>query len=77
MLTFSRQLKKLSWRVTFRYSNSIQGVRLCETTTKLAYANANVSEKFELMIEPHTAHAVTKAAHTAAVDWFKKWLAVP
>jgi predicted esterase len=57
--------------------NPIQGVHLCEITTKQAYANANVSEKFELMIEPKTAHAVTKAAHAAAVEWFKKWLVNP
>jgi len=57
--------------------NPIQGVRLCETSTKLAYTNANASDRFDLIIEPNTAHAVTKSAHTAATEWFKKWLSNP
>jgi dienelactone hydrolase len=57
--------------------NPIRGVRLCETSTKLAYANAKAGDRFEIIIEPNITHEVTKSARAAAVEWFKKWLMHP
>ena len=54
--------------------NPIQGVKLCEQSIKAAYASAGVSDRFSLMIEPKTAHAVSKEAHAAAMAWFIRWL---
>jgi acetyl esterase/lipase len=54
--------------------NPIAGVKLCEQSTTAAYALAGASERFEMMIEPKTAHAVTKQAQATAMAWFEKWL---
>jgi len=54
--------------------NPLPGARLCEEAAKNAYAAAGVPEKFQLLVEAKTGHAVTKESESAAVAWFVKWL---
>jgi pimeloyl-ACP methyl ester carboxylesterase len=55
-------------------NNPLPGVRLCETTTIAAYAKASASDKFQLLVEPDTGHAVTADAQNVVVEWFVKWI---
>ncbi|MEO8183491.1 MAG: acetylxylan esterase [Deltaproteobacteria bacterium] len=48
------------------------GLRLCEASARVAYAD--VTDHFELYIEPNTGHAVTAEATARTVEWFVKWL---
>jgi dienelactone hydrolase len=48
------------------------GRELCEAAARSAYAD--VSDHFELYLEPNTGHAVTAEATTRTVDWFVRWL---
>jgi len=48
------------------------GLRLCEAAARSAYAD--VSDHFDLYIEPDTGHAVTAEGTARSVDWFVKWL---
>ena len=54
--------------------NPVPGLKLCEDTTRPAYLNAGAAEKFEVLLQRDTGHAVSKPAHAAAVTWFEKWL---
>jgi hypothetical protein len=54
--------------------NPIPGLRLCETPTRAAYESAGASDRFDVLIEPNTAHAVNQPAKDAAVAWFVKWM---
>jgi dienelactone hydrolase len=50
------------------------GVMECATRARQAYANARAEDKFQLLIQEKTGHAVTPAARQAAMAWFVKWL---
>jgi dienelactone hydrolase len=50
------------------------GVMECATRARQAYANAQAEDKFQLLIQEKTGHAVTPAARQAAIAWFVKWL---
>jgi dienelactone hydrolase len=50
------------------------GVMECATRARQAYASARAEDKFQLLIQEKTGHAVTPAAHQAAMAWFVKWL---
>ncbi|NDJ11390.1 MAG: alpha/beta hydrolase [Acidobacteriia bacterium] len=48
------------------------GLELCLAAARKAYARA--ADKFEVVIEKNTGHAVKPEALVQAVDWFVKWL---
>jgi len=50
------------------------GLMDCATRARQAYANARAEDKFQLLIQEKTGHAVTPAARQAAIAWFVKWL---
>jgi dienelactone hydrolase len=50
------------------------GVMDCATRARQAYANARAEDKFQLLIQEKTGHAVTPAARQVAIAWFVKWL---
>ena len=54
--------------------NPVPGLELCEQATRPAYAAAGVADRFEVILESNTAHAVTKPSQAAAVRWFERWL---
>jgi len=54
--------------------NPLPGARLCEEAAKAAYSQAGAADKFELMVEANTGHAVNPKAEAAAIEWFVKWL---
>jgi hypothetical protein len=54
--------------------NPLPGARLCETAAKGAYEKAGAPEKFQLLVEENTAHAVNAKGEAAGIDWFVKWL---
>jgi dienelactone hydrolase len=57
--------------------NPVQGLHLCEQSTAPVYAAAGASDKFKVILQPKTGHAVTKSADAEAVAWFQKWLDNP
>jgi len=54
--------------------NPMQGLHLCEIPTRAAYDSAGADEKFNVLVQPNTAHAVNQPAKAAAVAWFVKWM---
>jgi dienelactone hydrolase len=50
------------------------GVTECATRARQAFAKAGAEEKFQLLIQEKTGHAVTPSARQAAIAWFAKWL---
>jgi dienelactone hydrolase len=52
----------------------LSGVREGAARTQQAYLKAEAANKFELLIQEKTGHAVTPAARQAAIAWFVKWL---
>jgi dienelactone hydrolase len=50
------------------------GVMECATHARQAYAKAGAEDKFQLLVQENTGHAVTPAARQAAKAWFVKWL---
>lgn len=52
----------------------LPGVMECAAPTRQAYTQAGVEDKFQLLLEEKTGHAVTPAARQAALEWFAKWL---
>jgi len=52
----------------------LPGVKECATNAQKAYADARAGEKFQLLIQEKTAHAVTPQSRQAAIEWFVKWL---
>jgi len=43
-------------------------------TIRAAYAAQNAPDRFSLLLEPHTAHQVTKDGNAAAQAWLIRWL---
>ncbi len=54
--------------------NPVQGLRLCEATTGPAYERLGASDKFKVILQPNTGHAVNASARDEAVRWFVKWI---
>jgi dienelactone hydrolase len=52
----------------------LPGVMDCATRARQAYANARAEDKFQLLIQEKTGHAVTPASRQTAIEWFVKWL---
>lgn len=52
----------------------LPGVIECAARAREAYRQAQAADKFELLIQTQTGHAVTPAARQAALAWFIKWL---
>jgi dienelactone hydrolase len=50
------------------------GLDLCVEAARAAYGAAGAAEKFELLIEPKTAHKVLPESLVAAREWFVRWL---
>ncbi len=50
------------------------GLDLCVAAARAAYQAAGAPEKFELLIEPKTAHKVLPESLVAAREWFVRWL---
>jgi dienelactone hydrolase len=52
----------------------LPGVMECAARAQKVYAGARAEEKFQLLIQEKTGHAVTPSSRQAAIDWFVKWL---
>jgi dienelactone hydrolase len=52
----------------------LDGVKLAADAARAAYAAAGAEDHFQQIVEPGTAHAVTKEAREDAVGWLEKWL---
>jgi dienelactone hydrolase len=50
------------------------GVMESAARARKAYASAGAEEKFQLLIQEKTGHAVTPASRQTAIEWFVKWL---
>ncbi len=50
------------------------GLMECADPARKTYANARAEDKFQLLIQEKTGHAVTPAARQTAIAWFVKWL---
>jgi fermentation-respiration switch protein FrsA (DUF1100 family) len=55
-------------------NNPLPGIRLCEEAAKAAYEKAGAPEKFELLLEQDTGHAVKPETEAVAIKWFNHWL---
>lgn len=54
--------------------NPLEGLKLCAASADAAYGAAGAKDRFRLLVEPATGHAVNADARKAAVDWFGRWL---
>ena len=54
--------------------NPLPGLKMVTDATSIAYERDGAREKFVVIIEPKTGHAVTNDAMGAAMDWFSKWI---
>ncbi|HET6246144.1 MAG TPA: dienelactone hydrolase family protein [Tepidisphaeraceae bacterium] len=54
--------------------NPLEGLKLCTDAASIAYERDGVPDRFVVIIEPKTGHAVTKDAMGAAMDFFAKWI---
>jgi dienelactone hydrolase len=52
----------------------LPGVMECATRARQAYANARAEDKFQLLIQEKTGHAVTPASRQTAIEWLVRWL---
>lgn len=52
----------------------LPGVMECAARAQKSYAGARAEEKFQLLIQEKTGHAVTPSSRQAAIEWFVKWL---
>ena len=52
----------------------VPGLQLCAEAARRAYASAGADEKFQLLIQEKTGHAVTPVSQKIAIDWFVRWL---
>jgi dienelactone hydrolase len=52
----------------------LPGVNECARRARRAYREKRAEDRFELLIQEQTGHAVTPAARQAALSWFIKWL---
>lgn len=50
------------------------GVDECLNNAQPLYHAVNADDRLHYIAQPNTAHAVTPAAYSAALDWFKRWL---
>jgi fermentation-respiration switch protein FrsA (DUF1100 family) len=50
------------------------GVMESADRARKAYAGAGAEEKFQLLIQEKTGHAVTPTARQTAIEWFVRWL---
>jgi dienelactone hydrolase len=50
------------------------GVRAAVASAERAYAEAGAKEKFSFLLQVDAAHEVTPEAHSAARQWFVRWL---
>src|SRR5262245_19186782 len=50
------------------------GVMESADRARKAYAGAGAEEKFQLLIQEKTGHAVTPTSRQAAIEWFVRWL---
>jgi dienelactone hydrolase len=52
----------------------LPGVMECAARAREAYAGARAEEKFQLLVQDKTGHAVTPSSRQAAIECFVKWL---
>lgn len=52
----------------------LPGVMECAARARQAYRDAQGEDKFQLLIQEKTGHAITPAARQAAIAWFVQWL---
>ena len=52
----------------------LPGLMECTDRARKAYADARAEDKFQLLLQEKTGHAVTPAARQAAIAWLVKWL---
>ena len=52
----------------------LPGLKECTERARQAYREKRAEDRFELLIQERTGHAVTPAARQAALTWFIKWL---
>ena len=52
----------------------LPGLKECAARARQAYREGRAEDRFELLIQERTGHAVTPAARQAALSWFTKWL---
>jgi dienelactone hydrolase len=52
----------------------LPGVQECIRSAQAAYATDQASNRFAVIIQKNTGHAVKPESERAAVDWFVKWL---
>jgi dienelactone hydrolase len=50
------------------------GVMDCASHARQAYASARAEDKFQLLIQEKTGHAVTPTSRQTAIEWFVRWL---
>ena len=50
------------------------GLMECADQARKTYINTRAEDKFQLLIQEKTGHAVTPAARQTAIAWFVKWL---
>ncbi len=52
----------------------LAGVQICAAAAADAYSAAAALNRFELLIQPRTGHAIQPVSEQRAIDWFVKWL---
>jgi hypothetical protein len=52
----------------------LDGVKLCAASAEKCFAAAGSPDKFRLIVQPDTGHAVKPDAQAAAMEWFVRWL---
>jgi dienelactone hydrolase len=52
----------------------LAGLNECVDAAHAAYSAAGAADRFELYLEPHTAHQVTPEGYNRAQAWFVRWL---
>jgi poly(3-hydroxybutyrate) depolymerase len=50
------------------------GLQECVAVVRAAYGAAGAADRFELFLQPHTAHRVTPEGYARAEAWFVRWL---
>lgn len=53
----------------------IGGARLAFASAEAAYREAGAPDKLKILVAEGVGHAVTRAQHDAALEWFVRWLA--
>lgn len=52
----------------------LAGVKICAAAAVDAYSAAAAQNRFELLVQPQTGHAIQPVSEQRAIDWFVKWL---